>query len=319
MRRRDFIQIIAGSTVGLPIGVTAQESPKWRVGFLHPGLSAIAAVRIADFRTGLGLADVEIIARSANDQIDKLPALAAELVGQRVQAICAAGPPAIRATREATTSIPIVAIDLESDPVADGWAISLAHPGHNLTGIFLDLPSFGAKTLQLLREAVPGMTKVALLWHPAAGSLQLEAVRSAASVLNLEPEVFEIAGPSDFEGTFAAMVKSKATGLVLLSSPLTSDNPQILANLALRNRLPAISLFPDFAKHGGLIGYGVDLQSLVPQAGILTRKLLQGASVADLPIERPTRFQLVANVKTALALDLTLPTSILLSADEVIE
>jgi putative tryptophan/tyrosine transport system substrate-binding protein len=210
-------------------------------------------------------------------------------------------------------------MDLESDPVADGWATSLAHPGSNVTGVFLDLPGFSAKTLQLLREAVPGLSKVAALWLPASGPRQLEAVRSAAAALELTLEVFEVGRPSEFEAAFQAAAKSKASGALMLSAPLFVGNPQILADLALVNRLPAISIFPNFAQKGGLIAYGPDLLELYPQAGVMTRKLLQGASAADLPIERPTRFKLVVNLKTARELGLTMPTSILLSADEVIE
>jgi putative tryptophan/tyrosine transport system substrate-binding protein len=265
------------------------------------------------------IADIEIVARFADNQLDRLPALAQELVEQGVRAICAAAPAAVAAARRATPVIPIVAIDLESDPVADGWATSLAHPGGNVTGVFLDLPGFSAKTLQLLREAVPGLSKVAVFWLPASGPRQLEAVRSAASALDLTLEVFEVGRPAEFEAAFEAAVKSKASGVLMLSSPLFASNPQALADLALSNRLPAISIFPDFAQKGGLLGYGPDLLELYPQAGLMTRKLLQGASVADLPIERPTRFKLIANLKTASALRLTLPTSILLSADEVIE
>lgn len=327
MRRRDFIQIIAGSAAGWPLAVRAQQPPKWRVGFLHPGpsTSAIAAGRVAAFREGLnpvGLkeaGDAEIVFRFADDQLDRLPALAAELVGQGVQAICAAAPPAVRAAKQVTSSVPIIAMDLESDPVANGWAVSLARPGGNITGIFLDLPGFSAKALQLLREAVPDIARVAVLWHPAGGPLQLEAARTAASALKVTVDVFEVTGPSDFEGAFQAMTKSQAAGVLMLSSPLFAYNPRALADLALRNRLPAISIFPDFATSGGLIAYGPDLLSLYPQAGALTRKVLTGASAADLPIERPTRFKLIANLKTASALGLTLPTSILLSADEVIE
>jgi putative ABC transport system substrate-binding protein len=245
--------------------------------------------------------------------------LAQELVEQGVQAISASGPAAVGAARRTTSVIPIVAMDLESDPVADGWATSLAHPGGNVTGVFLDLPGFSAKTLQLLREAVPGLSKVAALWLPASGPRQLEAVRSAAAALELTLEVFEVGRPSDFEAAFQAAAKSKASGALMLSAPLFVGNPQILADLALANRLPAISIFPNFAQKGGLMAYGPDLLELYPQAGGMTRKLLQGASAADLPIERPTRFKLVANLKTARELGLTMPTSILLSADEVIE
>ena len=325
MRRRDFIQIVAASAVAWPFAVRAQQPPK-RVGFLHPGSNrTVSATRIAAFREGLapaGLreaADTEIVARFADDEIDRLPALAAELVGQGVQAICAAAPPAVRAAKKVTSTVPIVAMDLESDPIANRWAGSLARPGGNVTGIFLDVPGFSAKTLQLLSEAVSGIAKVAVLWHPAGGPLQLEAVRTAAATLNVTLEVFEVSRPSDFDSVFQSMSKSQAAGLLMLSSPLFAQNPQVLAALALSNRLPAISIFREFAQQGGLIAYGPDLLSLYAQAGVMTRKLLQGAVAADLPIERPTRFKLVANLKTAGALGLTMPTSILLSADEVIE
>jgi putative ABC transport system substrate-binding protein len=276
---------------------------------------------VVGFREGLGAPsadDAEIIVRLANEQLGKLPAMAVDLVNQRVQAICAVSPPAVQAARDATRSIPIIAMDLESDPVANGWAASLAHPGGNISGAFLDLPGFNAKSLQLLRDAVPTLKKAAILWHPTSGVLQLEAVRSAASTLNVSLEVFEVSRPSDFEGVIEAASKA-GEGVLMLSSPLFGGNPQLLADLTLKNRLPAINIFPDFAQKGGLIGYGPELQSLFAQAGILTRKVLQGAAVGDLPIERPTRFKLVANLKTARELGLTLPTSILLSADEVIE
>jgi putative ABC transport system substrate-binding protein len=327
MRRREFIQLVAGSAAGWPVAVRSQQRPKWRVGFLSPinPNNPVTVQRMAAFSSGIGqgglreIVDIEIVARFADNQLDRLPALAQELVEQGVRAICANAPAAVGAARRVTSAIPIVAMDLETDPVADGWATSLAHPGSNVTGVFLDLPGFSAKTLQLLRDAVSSLSKVAVFWLPSSGPRQLEAVRSAAAALELTVEVFEVGRPSEFGGAFQAAAKSKASGALMLSSPLFAGNPEALADLALVNRLPAISIFPDFAQKGGLIAYGPDLLELYSQAGVMTRKLLQGASAADLPIERPTRFKLVANVKTATALGLTLPTSILLSADEVIE
>jgi putative ABC transport system substrate-binding protein len=325
MRRREFIQLIASAVAGWPVAVHAQQRPKWRVGFLSPNNpNPVTAQRMAAFSDGIQgglreIAEIEIVARFADNQLDRLPALARELVEQGVRAICAAAPAAVGATRSVTSAIPIVAMDLESDPVADGWATSLAHPGSNVTGVFLDLPGFSAKTLQLLRDAVSGFSKVAVFWLPASGPRQLEAVRGAAAALELTVEVFEVGRPSEFGAAFQAAAKSKASGVLMLSSPLFASNPQVLADLTLVNRLPAISIFPDFAQKGGLIAYGPDLLELYPQAAGMTRKLLQGVSAADLPIERPTRFKLVANVKTATALGLTLPTSILLSANEVID
>ena len=321
MRRREFIRLVGGVTVAWPLAVRAQHPRKWRIGFLHPGQSAVVATRIVAFREGLGASggDAEIIVRLANEQLSQLPAMAVELVDQNVGAICAVSPPAVRAARDATRSIPIIAMDLESDPVANGWAASLAHPGGNITGAFLDLPGFHAKSLQLLREAVPGLAKAGVLWHPASGGLQLETVRNAASTLNVTLVVFEVSRPSDFESVFRAMARAQVGGVLMLSSPLFGGNPQLLADLTLQYRLPAISIFPDFAQKGGLMGYGPELQNLFLQAGVLARKVLQGTAVAELPLERPTRFKLVANLKSAGALNLTLPTSILLSADEVIE
>ena len=294
-------------------------------GFLHPGQSTVVGHRVVAFREGMGgpglreAANAEIVVRIANEQIDKLPVMAVDLVHQNVQAICAVSPPAVRAAREVTQSIPIVAMDLGSDPIANGWVASLARPGGNVTGIFLDLPGFNAKSLQLLREVVPTLTKVAVFWHPVSGNLQLEALRKAAAALGVAMVMVEVSSPSDFEHAFQAAVRSQASGVLMLSSPLFGGNPQLLADLALQNTLPAINIFPDFAQKGGLIGYGPELQNLFMQAGVLVRKTLQGSAIADLPVERPTRFRLVANLVTARALGLTMPTSILLSADEVIE
>src|SRR5947209_325471 len=191
MRRREFSQLVVAAACAWPFAVRAQQPKNWRIGFLHPGQSTLVGNRIVAFRNGLaapGLreaADAEIIVRLANEQIDRLPEMAVELVGQKVQAICAVSPPAVQAARAATTSIPIIAMDLESDPVANGWAASLAHPGGNVTGVFLDLPGFNAKSLQLLREAVPALIKVAVFWHAVSGNLQLDAVRNAAAALDL--------------------------------------------------------------------------------------------------------------------------------------
>ena len=295
MKRREFITLVGSAAVAWPLSAMAQPARKWRIGFLHPGQSATVSNRIVAFREGLGVSgpgeDPEIVVRIANERFDQLPAMAADLVGQNVQAICAVAPSAVRAARGATPSIPIIAMDLESDPVGNGWAKSLAHPGGNITGIFLDLPDFSAKTLQLLREAVPNAARIAGLWHPASGSLQLKAVQKAAVALGVEFDVFEVNRVADFEAAFQAMSQKNVAGLLMLSSPIFAGNPRLLGDLAIRNRLPAINNFPDFAENGGLIGYGPDLQSLFAQAGLLARKVMQGAATADLPVERPNSFQ----------------------------
>jgi putative ABC transport system substrate-binding protein len=323
MKRREFLMALGGSAAIWPLGAAAQPARKWRIGFLHQGQAVTANKRIAAFREGLGASgsgeDPEIVVRIADERLDQLPVMAAELVDQNVQAICAVAPPGVRAARDATSSIPIIAVDLESDPVANGWAISLAHPGGNTTGIFLDLPDFSAKTLQMLREVVPNALKMAGLWHPGSGSLQLKAVEKAAVALGVEFDVLEVNQAADFEPAFHTMSQKNISGLLMLSSPLFSGNSRILGDLAIRNNLPAINNFPDFAQNGGLIGYGPDLQSLFTQAGVLTRKVMQGAAIKDLPVERPTRFKLIVNLKTARMIGVTIPTSLLVLADEVIE
>jgi len=242
MLRREFMMFVGGASA-LPLKAIAQAR-KWRIGFLHPGQSVTVTNRIAAFREGLGAsglaaaADAEIVARIANEQLDQLPAMAADLVGQSVQTICAVAPAAVSAAREVTRSVPIIAMDLESDPVANGWAASLAHPGGNITGIFLDLPDFSAKSLQLLREAVPNSARIAVLWHPASRSLQLDAVRRAAAKLAVEVEVFEVSRVADFEAVFRAMAQSQVAGLLMLSSPLFAGNPRLFGDLASRTAFP---------------------------------------------------------------------------------
>jgi putative ABC transport system substrate-binding protein len=215
-----------GGWSAVPSLRTAVAKMACRLPYITPSDQSAAAVagRIAAFREGLapvGLreaADAEILVRTANNQIEKLPALAAVLVEQGVKVIFAVAAPA----RQVTSSVPVVCIDLESDPVTNGWASSLAHPGGNVTGVFLDLPGFSAKTLQLICEAVPGISKVAVLWHPASGSLPLETVRNAAPALKLTLEVFEVSRPADYDDTFQAMVKSNAQGILMLSSPCSA-------------------------------------------------------------------------------------------------
>jgi putative ABC transport system substrate-binding protein len=242
-----------------------------------------------------------------------------DLVNHRVDAILAAAPPAVQAAAGATTSIPVIAIDLESDPVASGFLRSLARPGGNVTGVFLDFPDFSAKCLQLLIESVPTLSGVGLIWDPTTGSLQLKAVQEAAQGLGISAQVFEARRAADIAEAFYMLDRSRIQGVLLLSSPLIAGNPQLIADLAIRRNLPTISLFPEIARAGGLLGYGPDIQDLFRQVGTMARKVLQGTKVAELPAERPTRFQLVTNLKTAKALGLEIPPQLLARADEVIE
>jgi putative ABC transport system substrate-binding protein len=325
MKRRGFITLLGG-WAAWPLAARAQQPARARkVGLLHPGETTTVNMRVAAIREGLNGPDnqrdlsFEIIVRLADGDVSRLPALATDLVNNRVDAIVAAAPAAVQAAAGATTSIPVIAIDLESDPVANGFVRSLARPGGNVTGVFLDFPDFSAKCLQLLIESVPTLSGVGVLWDPSTGSLQLKAVEAAAQGFGISAQVFEARRAADIAEAFYALDRSRIQGLLLLSSPLIGGNPQLVADLAIRRNLPTISLLPEIARAGGLLAYGPEIQDLFRQVGGMARKVLLGAKVAELPAERPTRFQLVANLKTAKLIGITLPTSILLRADEVIE
>jgi ABC-type uncharacterized transport system substrate-binding protein len=329
MRRREFITLLGaslgGMAAGWPFAANAQHVAKsWKIGVLHPGQAAAVDARITAIREGLNRPDsqasgLELVVRLADGNLSRLPALATELVNDRVDVIVAAGPPAVQAASGATATTPVIAIDLESDPVAIGFIASLARPGRNITGVFLDFPDFSAKCLQLLIESVPALAGVGVLWDPTTGSQQLDEVKRAAQGLSVRVEVFEARRVADVADAFYALDAARIQGVVVLSSPLFGGNPQMVADLAIKRNVPTISLFPDIAREGGLLAYGPDIQGLYRQAGAMARKVLDGAKPAETPAERPTRFQLVANLRTAKRLGITLPTSILLRADETIE
>ena len=325
MKRREFITLLGGAAAALPLAARAQQQAgrSRKVGVLHPGQAAAVNARITAIHEGLGgssaqRSETELVIRLADGELSRLPALAASLVKDRVEAIVAAGPPAVQATRGATADIPVIAIDLESDPVGSEWVASLARPGGNVTGVFLDFPTFSAKCLQLFIEARPALAGLGVLWDPT-GTLQLGAVETAARELGIDLQIFEARRLADIADVFYGVDLARMQGVLVLSSPLFGGNPQLLADLALRRHVPTISLFPDIAREGGLLAYGPDIQGLYRQAGAMVRKVLQGAKPADLPVERPVRFQLIANLKTAKKLGLELPSMLLARADEVIE
>jgi putative ABC transport system substrate-binding protein len=326
IKRREFLVLIGGSVMAWPLTARAQQSaisPK--IGVLHPGQAANVTKRIEAIREGLIGTDnqrgpeFEMIVRLADGDLARLPLLAKDLATNRVEAIVAAGPPAVQAARGATATIPVIAVDLETDPVASGLITSLAHPGGNVTGVFLDFPEFSAKCLQLLMETIPTLTSIGVLWDPSTGSLQLDAVKAAANSFHIGLEIFEVSRVAQIAEAFYALDRSRLQGVLILSSPLFGGNPEIVADLALQRSVPTISLFPDIARKGGLLAYGPDLQALYRQAGAMARKVLRGAKAAEMPAERPTRFELVANLRSAKLFGVTFPSSILLRADEVIE
>jgi putative ABC transport system substrate-binding protein len=261
---------------------------------------------------------ITIEARYAQNQAKRLPELAAELVHLPVEVIFAASPAGVRAATEATRTVPIVAIDLESDPVASGLVASLGRPGGNRTGMFLGLPELSGKWLQLLQEALARPTRVAVLGLPTINAPQFGAMEVAAQRLAVPLLPLEVRGPDEFERAFETARTGNAGALILLSSPLVSTQSRRLADLAAQHRLPAMSLFLGFAEAGGLLAYGPDAADMGRRCAVFVDKILKGAKPSDLPIERPTTFRLVLNLKTAQALGLTIPPTFLFQADEVI-
>ena len=218
-----------------------------------------------------------------------------------------------------TSSIPIVAHDLESDPVAKGWVKSLARPGGNMTGFFLDIPEMSGKQVGLLKEMVPRLSHLAIFGIPGLNSLQFASTKAATEAFALEPEIVEVRLPSDFGDAFETARSRHVEGGILLSSPLVFLASKQIAELALAKRLPLISLFAEFPKVGGLIAYGPNASEMFRRCGDYVAKILNGAKPSDLPIQRPERFDLVINLKTATALGLDVPTQLQQLADEVIE
>ena len=281
--------------------------------------------RVEAFITGLrgsgfaSPAQVEMVIRTADGDPTRLAPMVAEVLANKVDLFVAVGFPLLRVARSVAGTVPIVAIDLEFDPLANGIAASLAHPGGNITGIFMDFPDFTAKWLELMLETKRDLSRIAILWDPDTGPVQLDAVQRAAVSKNIQFIVFEVRRSSDFEQVFASASEKGVDGVIMLSSPVIAPNVQMLSDFAVRHRLPAITLFPDFARAGGLLAYGPNLLDLFRQLGVLSGKVLQGTKPADLPIERPTKFETVLNLRTAKTLGLDISPALLLRADEVIE
>ena len=324
MKRRQFIALAGGAAAAWPLAAHAQQHKKIpTIGFLHPGPASVGSTRIAAFLEGLRSTayrepeQVELVARFADGDATRIAPMATELVGLKVDIVVTVSPAVLRAVRSASATIPIVAHDLETDPVASGMVASFARPGGNVTGMFFDFPEFSKKWLELLKESIPQLASVAVFWDPATGRTQMTAIEAAAKVLNLELDVLEVRTVAELDAAFRSAVRHGA--LLMLSSPLIGLNPTLVADLTLEHRLPAVTLFTEFARSGGLMAYGTDILSTHRQVGVMAGKVLRGTTPADLPVERPTKFELVVNLRTAKALGLVLPPSILLRATEVIE
>jgi putative tryptophan/tyrosine transport system substrate-binding protein len=324
IKRREFIKLVGGAAAAWPLAARAQGTGNRHIGFLYPGPQVAAVPRISAFMDGLQTGGINPQQITLHPQVTGgdptlLAPMAAELVKLNVDLIVAASPGAIKAAMAATHTIPIAVTDLESDPVAAGFVASNPRPGGNVTGVFLDFPDFGKKWLQALQEAIPQVSPVGVFWDPTSGPTQRKAVQMAAEQFGEKLIVIEVHQLSDAEGAFRSLAQQGAHTLLLLPSPVVGGNTKLLADLALKNRLPSVSVFPQFARDGGLMAYGPDLMGFFRQLGGMAAKIFRGANIADLPIETPTRFEFVLNLRTAKLLDLTMPASMLVRADEVIE
>jgi len=304
----------------LPVAEPQQPTKTFRIVELNPGAPQEQQRVFRQALRELGYVqgqNILIEDRFATGSEDRLREYAAEAVRLKVDVIVAISSSAIRAATNAAKTIPIVGLDLESDPVASGFIASLARPGGNLTGVFVDLPELTGKGLDLLKQAIPGIARVAVLRDPALNPALLPAAEAAARSLGLVLEVVEARGPNEYESAFSAAVRGRNTALMIIPSP--RFDRKLLAELAAKHRLPTTSIFPHYTEAGLLMSYGPNLYGLFSQAATYVDKILKGAKPEDLPVQRPARFEMVINLKTARVLRLTIPQSLLLRADRVID
>jgi putative tryptophan/tyrosine transport system substrate-binding protein len=324
MRRRDFLSVIAGATAW-PLAARAQQSAMPVVGVLSVTTAESISDLLIAFRQAVAEAgyldgkNLAIEYRFANFRPELLPELAGDLVRLNARVIVAIGPPPLAAAVRATASVPIVALDLESDPVALGYVKSLAHPEGNITGAFLDFPELSGKQLQLFKEVLPRLSRIAIFGDPGINAPQLAATETAARAVAVQAESIELRAPDEIERALAAAGVRHAEAGILLSSPLVYVYMKQISELAIPKRLPLISVFAEFPRAGGFMAYGPNMREFYRRCGDYVGKILHGAKPKDLPIQRPEKFDLVINLKTAAALGVIVPPVLLATADEVIE
>ena len=327
MDRRRFLLTSLAGVLAAPLAADGQVSPKIaRIGMLRSEnrpLDERIRQNIADVRAGLqdeGYAEgqhyrIDYYSPSSKVEVVKI---ARTLVRDKVDVIHAIAHVAIEAARKATTTIPIVAHDYETDPIAAGFVATLAKPGGNITGRFLDLPDISGKLLELIKMTLPGLRRIEVFWDPLTGKAQVLAVERAAKALGMEINIIE-ARAGSLEQTVRSAADRKTNALLLLGSPVVASEFPKIAEATTAARLPTIAIFPAFARLGGLMAYGPDAPDQYRQEGRMIAKILKGTKPADLPVERPTKFYFLINLKTAKALGLTIPPSLLARADQVIE
>ncbi len=329
MDRRTFIGRIAGALLAAPLAAEAQPAAKVpRIGYLSSNLAG-SPYMTEGFRQGLrDLGYVEgrnvvIEFRDAEGKLERLPALAAELVELKVDVIVVGGTVAAVAAKQATSTVPIVFVSA-IDPVTDGLVTSLARPGGNSTGLSTLAPELLGKRLEHLKQVVPGVSQVAVLWQPGALSERTERdlrkeAEVAARALGVRLQFVAVRGPDDFDRAFSEMTKARAGALTVLGGTMFLIERKHLVDLAAKNRLPAMYGLREYVDAGGLMCYGPNNADMFRRAATYVDKILKGAKPAGLPVEQPTKFELVINLKTAKRLGLTIPQSVLARADDLIQ
>jgi putative ABC transport system substrate-binding protein len=318
-RRHAVVALVFGLVVP-PRRASAQKLP--RVGYLGGNVplnidALLGGLQAAGYVRGQNF---ELEFRMSERPDTGVAALASQVVAAGVDVILASNPFAIEAAIKATKTISIVGVDLESDPVARGWAATLAHPGGNFTGFVLDIPEMSGKQLQFLKELKPDLRRVAVLGDPRLNALQFRATEVAARDAGLTIQALSIKDPSEISSAISTAARQRAGALVVLTSPMIFNNFRHVTEAAIKDQLPAICPFaPSFADAGGLIAYGPDVPDLFRRAGEYVSRIFKGAKAGELPVQRPEKFRLVINLKTARALKLTVPQSLVLRADQIIE
>jgi len=328
IRRREFISLVGGAAVGWPLAAHGQSIRKvWRLAWLSEGMrppsrntyeaAFFAALQELGYTEGQNLT-VEY--RYANTRFEGLPELATELVGLKVDVIVALATQALLALQRATSTIPIVMV-LPGDPVGTGLVKSLAYPGANITGTSLMYPDMGGKRLQLLKEIVPTMGRVAIFGNSKNPStaVDMRAAEAAARLMGLQAYMVSVDSPDRLENGLDELVNAKPDGVIVVQDSLIFINRERIAKVALQNGLASIFPGRDYVETGGLAGFGPNLETITRRAAVYVDRIFKGAKPADLPVEQPTHFELSINMKTAKALGLTIPPSIIARADEVIE
>jgi ABC-type uncharacterized transport system substrate-binding protein len=324
MKRREFIAGL-GSTAAWPIVARGQQKRAPMIGYLHfaspQGLFAYQPTALRQGLSETGYIEGRNIAidyRWAEGMISRVPALASDLVRRKVDVIVAVGPPCARAAKDATSTIPIV-FAVGTDPVADGLVDSLARPGGNLTGVSMLAVDLTAKRLDLLSELVPQAQEIALLVNPKNVNPWIRDMQEATRVKGMQLQILEASTESEIDAAFATLVQQHADALVIGDDVLFTSRRDQLVALASRYSIPTIDRWREFAASGGLISYGPSLTAVNHQLGIYAGRILKGEKPSDLPVQQPTEFEFVINLKTAKALHVTVPPTLIARADEVIE